>query len=84
MIICLSVSLGVVMQHVQFLSVVCGEKLCNSALFPSKLKRHFTTKYSSLACKDILCFRDLMQQNKKKTGKVYDSISTNFGKGPGS
>jgi hypothetical protein len=46
--------------------LVCGERLSNDAMAPSKLKRHFITKHPSPACKDTTYFRRSMQQNKKQ------------------
>jgi hypothetical protein len=34
--------------------VVCGEKLCNESVVPSRLKRDFNTKHSRLIGKDSL------------------------------
>jgi hypothetical protein len=56
--------------------LVCGEKLSNNAVVPSKLKRHFTTKHPSLACKDITYFCCLMQQNKKQAKFMTSPVRT--------
>jgi hypothetical protein len=68
--------LGVAMQHDRFLSVlrVCGEKLSKNATAPSKLKGRFTIKSNSPACKDITCFRRLMQQYKKGAKFTTSSV----------
>jgi hypothetical protein len=43
-------------------------------MVPSKLKRLFTFKLPSLACKDIKYLRRLMEQNKKHTNIVTSSV----------
>jgi hypothetical protein len=44
---------------------VPGEKPSINAVVPGNLKRHFTTKHTSLVYKDITYFRCLVQQNKE-------------------
>ena len=46
------------------LSIVCGEKLANSAMAPEKLKRYSTTKYLELSSKNELYFKRKLASNK--------------------
>ena len=48
------------------LCVVCGEKMANESMVPSKLQRHFTTKHSCLQDKDLNYFQRLLQQQSKQ------------------
>jgi hypothetical protein len=50
--------------------VVCGEKLSNECVVPSKLKRHLNTKHGHLSGKDENYFSRLLSSEvKKKTWK---------------
>ena len=50
------------------LCVICGEKMSNEGMVPSKLSRHFVTKHSQLRDKNLNYFRRLLeQQSKQKT-----------------
>ena len=50
------------------LCVICGEKMSNEGMVPSKLSRHFVTKHSQLQDKNLNFFRRLLeQQSKEKT-----------------
>lgn len=48
------------------LCVVCGEKLSNSSMVPSKLKRHLSTNHSHLESKDQNYFKRMMTMQSKQ------------------
>jgi hypothetical protein len=56
--------------------LVCGEKLSNSPMVPSKLKRHFTSIHPSLALKDANYVRRLVEQNKNNANFMTSLVKT--------
>lgn len=55
--------------------VVCGEKLSNESMVPSKLKRHFNTKHSHLSGKNKTYFSRLLSSEVKQA-KVMEKRAT--------
>ncbi|XP_063785805.1 zinc finger BED domain-containing protein 5-like [Pseudophryne corroboree] len=55
--------------------LVCGEKLANQAMVPSKLKRHLHTKHSHLCKKPIEYFNRLLAEQKRQA-KQWAKITT--------
>lgn len=50
--------------------LVCGEKLSNECMVPSKLKRHFTSKHGHLLNKDKTYFSRLLSSNVKQSKQL--------------
>lgn len=52
------------------LCVVCGEKLSNSSMVPSKLNRHLITNHNHLESKDQNYFKELMTSQSKQKKNI--------------
>ncbi|XP_068247742.1 zinc finger BED domain-containing protein 5-like [Palaemon carinicauda] len=57
------------------LCVVCGDKMSNESMVPSKLRRHLTSKHSSLQDKDLVYFQRLLDQQSKQRN-VFEKTMT--------
>ena len=57
------------------LCVVCGYKMTNESLVPSKLTKHFKTRHSHLQGKSVNYFKRLLEQQ-KKAGSSFKSRLT--------
>lgn len=55
--------------------MICGDKLSNESMVPSKLKRHFSSKHGHMKDKSIEYF-ERMLSNYKKTGKTFTKSVT--------
>jgi len=55
--------------------LVCGEKLSNEFMVPSKLKRHLTTKHSHLSNTDKTYFSRLLLSNVKQSKQLEKLIN---------
>ncbi|XP_025417424.1 zinc finger BED domain-containing protein 5-like [Sipha flava] len=55
--------------------VVCGEKLSNESMVPSKLKRHFSTKHSHLVDKNASYFQRLLKSETRQSEKMTKIVT---------
>ncbi|XP_068237211.1 protein FAM200B-like [Palaemon carinicauda] len=56
------------------LSVICGDKLANEAMVPSKLKRHLTLKHNHLANKPWSYFEGLLSEQKQQSAMLSKKV----------
>ena len=62
------------------LCTVCGKRLTNAAMAPTKLKRHFATNHSHLKNKSVDYFKRLLESEKKQSTAFFNKVSVG-GKG---
>lgn len=55
--------------------LVCGEKLSNESMVPSKLKRHFSTKHSHLVDKNASYFQRLLKSETQQSAKMTKIVT---------
>ncbi len=55
--------------------IICGEKLCDDAMVPSRLKRHFMSKHSQLNGKNIDYFQRLLHEGKNRGVKFTKKVT---------
>jgi len=55
--------------------IVCGDKLSNEAMVPSKLKRHFRTKHGQLSDKHIDYFKRLLSCRSKQALRFTKKVT---------
>jgi len=55
--------------------IVCGDKLSNEAMVPSKLKRHFAKKHGQLSDKHIDYFRRMLNSRSKQASHFVKKVT---------
>lgn len=55
--------------------LVCGQKLSNEAMVPSKLKRHLSTKHSHLLDKDLQYFQRLLKSQAQQSTSLTKTMT---------
>lgn len=55
--------------------IVCGDKLSNEAMVPSKLKHHFRTKHGQLSDKHVNYFKRLLNSRSKQAVRFVKKVT---------